>query len=398
MTIEIRPPRDDEWAQVCAADGRAFANTYSPAEVAEMRLQHDLSRFRIAVDDGSVVGVAGSYALDATMPGGTTIPMGGVTWVSVASTHRRQGVMRSVVGAVHDDIDARGEPLATLGASEGGIYEHIGYGIASGQRNTVLDRRATSIRAEYRVASGSVRYIDDAADVTDIVAPLWDRFRRCRAGEVSRSIAFHDFLGARRVRTDDGLTSAHCLVHADGFAVYRLREDWNNGHPQHEMHLLELCAITPEAHVALWQTLLSVDLVGEIHSRAMAIDDPLPYLLENQRALRTVVVADGIWANVRDVSICFGARTYRTTDTLVVEADGKRWSIDGGPDGASCRSVRTKPDLITSHSGLSSLIYGGTVPSALVAGRRMTARNDAALARADLFFPTSLAPHCQTHY
>jgi len=30
---------------------------------------------------------------------------------------------------VHDDIDARGEPVATLYAAEGGIYEHVGYGI-----------------------------------------------------------------------------------------------------------------------------------------------------------------------------------------------------------------------------------------------------------------------------
>jgi hypothetical protein len=81
-----------------------------------------------------------------------------------------------------------------------------------------------------------------------------------------------------------------------------------------------------------------------------------------------------------------------------VEADGRRWQIEGGPDGAVCKSVRTKPDLVTSHGWLSALLLGGTEPSSLVAGRRMTARNDDVLRRADLFFPTSLAPHCQTHF
>jgi hypothetical protein len=38
------------------------------------------------------------------------------------------------------------------------------------------------------------------------------------------------------------------------------------------------------------------------------------------------------------------------------------------------------------------------LPSALIAGGRMTARNTAATARADIFFTTSLAPHCQSQY
>ena len=398
MSIEIRRPRDDEWDAICYADGRAFGNTYTAEEIAERRPLHDLSRFRIAVDEGSIVGTAGSYALDATLPGGTTVPMGGVTWVSVAATHRRKGIMRRVVGAVHDDIDERGEPLATLGASEGGIYEHVGYGIVSQQRSTVIDRRFATIRADLAGPTDTVRFLENEDDIYTRVTSIWDRYRRTRSGEVSRSPEFHDFVFGIRSKGADGMSAGYYLAHADGYAVYRIKSDWANGMPAHEMHLSEFAAITPEAHLALWQTLLSVDLVGEIHSRAIAIDDPLPYLLDNQRALRTTVLADGIWANVRDVSICFGARAYRTTDTLVVEVDGKRWSIDGGPDGASCKAVRSKPDLVTSHSGLSSLLYGGTLPSALVAGRRMTARSDAALARADLFFPTGLAPHCQTHY
>ena len=398
MSIEIRQPRDDEWDALCYADGRAFGHTYTREEIEQRRPLHDLSRFRIALDEGSIVAIAGSYALDVTLPGGTTVPMGGVTWVSVAATHRRQGLMRRVVGAVHDDIDERGEPLATLGASEGGIYEHIGYGIVSQQRSTVIDRRLVQVRPEFAAAPNSVRYLEHEDDIFTTVPELWERFRRCRAGEVSRSTEFHDFDFGIRGTGMDGMSAGYYLAHADGFAVYRIKADWANGMPAHEMHVAEIAAITPEAHAALWTAMLSVDLVGEIHSRAMPTDDPLPYLLTNQRALRTTVVADGIWANVRDVSICFGARTFRSTDRIVVEADGKRWAIDGGPDGGSCRAVRTRPDLVTSHSGLSSLLYGGVLPSALVAGRRMTARNEAVLARADVFFTTSRAPHCQTHY
>ena len=174
--------------------------------------------------------------------------------------------------------------------------------------------------------------------------------------------------------------------------------EWNDGHPSHEVALKEFAAVTPEAHAALWHTLLNLDLVGTITSRAIAVDDPLPLLLENPRALRTTNLNDGVWLNVRAVPACFGGRTYRVSDRIVVEVDGTRWAIDGGPDGASCKVVKSRPDLVTTHGPFSSLLYGGVLPSALVAGGRMQARNAAALGRADIFFTTSLAPHCQSNY
>lgn len=382
---------------ICHADGRAFGNAYTAEEIDQIRPMHDLSRFRVAFDDGEVVAVAGSYALDVTLPGGTTMPMGGVTWVSTAATHRRRGLMRQVVEAVHDDIDARGEPVASLGASEGGIYEHLDYGIATRQRVTSIDAQAARMRADHLASSAPVRYVD-GDEVVPLVAEIWDRFRRLRSGEVDRSLQDHEFAFTMRLKERDGMSPAFYLAHPDGVAAYRIRAEWNNGRPRHAMELIEFSAVTPQAHSALWQTLLGVDLVGEITSRILPVDDPLPFLLENQRLVRTVELNDGVWVNVRDVKIAFGSRTYRTDDRLVVEVDGKRWAIEGGPDGAACRAVTSKADLVTSKAWFSSLLYGGIYPSSLVAGRRMTARNDDILRRADMFFTTSLAPHCQTHY
>ncbi|HRE02003.1 MAG TPA: sterol carrier protein domain-containing protein, partial [Ilumatobacteraceae bacterium] len=67
-------------------------------------------------------------------------------------------------------------------------------------------------------------------------------------------------------------------------------------------------------------------------------------------------------------------------------------------DGATCRKARTSPDLVTDGGSFSALLYGGVRPSALVAAQRMTARSAAALARADLFFPSTPPPHCHTAY
>ncbi|CAB4858990.1 unannotated protein [freshwater metagenome] len=397
MSIEIRRPTDDEWEDVCRADGRAFGVAYTTEEMAERRPFHDMTRFRIAVDDGEIVSTAGSYPFDVTLPGGTCVPMGGVTWVSTLATHRRRGIMRQVVEAVHADIDERGEPLASLWASEGSIYEHLQYGVAAQIRMTTIDPRRTGIRAEFRPAPNTVRYAEGEA-AFDAMADIWERFRRGRAGEISHDPAHEEAVLARRQRPEGALSAAFYLLHDDGYAIYRIEAKWNAGHPAHTMQVIEFAAVTTEAHAALWHALLSVDLIGEIRSSIIPLDDPLPFLLENQRALRTTDLNDSIWVNVRDASICFGARSYRTSDRLVVDVDGTRWAIEGGPDGGSCRRVRTRPDLVTSHAWFSALLYGGTLPSALVAGRRMTARTDEVLHRADLFFPTSLAPYCQSHY
>ena len=385
MSIEIRTATDADWEPLCHADGRAFGFTYTEEMRNERRPIMDLDRFRLAFDGPEIVGLAGSYAFDVTVPGGTCVPAGGLTWVGVAATHRRQGVLRGLMDACHQDMIDRGEPVSLLHASEGGIYERFGYGIAHTHREVEIDVRSTAIRDEFRVPAGSVRYID-GDPAFDHMVEVWERFRRTRAGEVSRNMAWHEFVRGIRSRSMGEASAAFHLAHADGFASYRMKENWSKGSPNHTMDLVEFAAVTPEAHLALWQVLLSVDLVGTIKRSFFATDDQLPYLLTNPRAIRTTSLDDGVWALPLDVSTLFGARAYGTTDRFVLEVDGKRWSFDGSPDGGEVKVVRSKPDLVMQTSALGALVLGGVRPSALAAGRRLTARNDDVLRRADHFF------------
>jgi predicted acetyltransferase len=385
--IEIRVPTEEDWPAMLRADGRSFGAVYSEQDGATMRSIVDLGRFRIAVDRGGVVGCSGSYGFEMTMPGGATVPTGGVTWVSVAVTHRRQGLLGRLLDATHEDIDRRGEPLAALTASEGGIYGRFGYGIASLVRVTALDRQRAQLRPERVPTTRDVRLVEPEEARSDI-AEVWDRFRRLRPGEVSRS---DDWWTA--AFTDTGPSGVH-LLHPDGYAAWKVDVRWRDGHPAHEMQLNMLAAVTPEAHAALWQVVVSTDLVGTIVSRRIAIDDPLPFLLRDQRALRTTDLNDGLWCNVRDVATCFGARSYGTDDDLVVDVAGTRWRL--GPGGV--RKVRSRPDLTTDHASLGALLLGGVAPTDLAAGRRLTARSPEVLARADAHFVVRPAPHCQTGF
>jgi len=397
MPITYRTAEEADWSALCYADGRGFGFAYTAEQEAEVRPIHDVSRFELAFDGKEIVGIVGVFSLKVTMPGGGQLPMGGLTWVSTAATHRRRGVLTRLMSRSLADIDRRGEPVAMLGASEAAIYGRYGFGVATQMRSTTIDRRLAQFRPEFRPRPGSVRFVaDDAAKAH--VAEIWSRYHRQRPGEVDRNDAWHDYLFGQFSQARGTFSPAFYLAHRDGYATYRVDMHWNEGQPAHELQIAEFVPLNGDAHAALWHTLLGVDLVGPITSRQIPIDDPLPYLLTDSRALRTTALADGFWANVRDVGACFSARTYGIDDRIVVEADGGRWAIDGGPDGATCTRVRSRPDLTTDIASLGALLFGGTRATTLADGRRLEARNGDALRRADAFFVIGPAPHCQTHY
>jgi predicted acetyltransferase len=397
MAIQIKIPTAAQWPDMVRADGRGFGFVPTQEDIDTARPTVDLDRFRIATDAGQIIAVAGSFALDITVPGGASIPASGITWVSVSATHRRQGLLTRLMAALHDDADARGEPVAVLGASEGGIYERFGYGIAAQLRYVAINRAEATLRPELRPDPTAVRFADGEA-AFDHLVPLFERFRRTRAGEISRNAAFHRRIADRRAKPVDGQSAAFHLIHRDGYVAYRYEDISAGGAPRGRLELLDFLAVTPQAHLDLWHTVLGVDLVTEIVAFQLSVDEPLPYLLTNSRAYRTTRMTDGLWANVRDPAIAFGARTYGTADRVVVEVDEQRWAIESDGTEASCRKVRSKPDLVMDHPSLGALLFGGVRPSVLARGRRLTARSDVALGRADAFFVTGPAPGYSTWF
>lgn len=392
--IDIHVATDDDFDEMLVFDGLAFGDPWPENLRDKARAVLDLDRFRVARDGAALVGISGSYGQDVTVPGLAQVRAGGVTWVAVAPTHRRQGLLTRLMAEIHDDIDARDEPIAMLTASEGGIYERFGYGVASYLRVVEIDRRRTQVRPEFRPAPGDVRSstLDDPE-----LARIFDRYRRGRIGEIDRTPA-SDALAA-------GYHGAGVAVavHADGFASWKVKANWHAGHPAHELSVIDLIAITPEAHAALWHTILSVDLVGPITGyRAVSVDDALPYIVDDPRAVRTTNLNDMLWLHLRDIRRSLAARTYGTDDRLVVEVDlgdeTQRWRIDGGPGGADVKKVRSRPDLTLDRAMLGAIYLGGVRPSTLARARRITARNVDALRRADAFFMADRLPHCTTGF
>ncbi|MEZ5377359.1 MAG: GNAT family N-acetyltransferase [Acidimicrobiales bacterium] len=388
MTVSFRVPSDDDFGRLAVFDGRAFGSDWKDDDLERVRPTIPLDRFVIGENaaDGQIVAAGGAYAYELTLPGLATVDAACVTWIAVAVTHRRQGLLTTMMRMLDEAAADRGEPVMVLTASEGSIYRRFGYGSATSWRATTIDRRFGQVLPSHQPAPGSVRIVDrDGID--DALFERWDRYRRAQPGELSRSRAWFP------AHLDRGTNSTFAL-HDDGYAAWSIEQKWDLGHPRHELTIRDFCAATPEAHAALWHTILSVDLVGEITSMyTVAPDDQLPYLLDDPRALRTIELNDFLWVAVRDVAAAFSARSYRTDDRLVLGTEYGRFAVEAD----RCVATTDDPDLVCETDALGPLLLGSVSASALVRGRRIQAEPGVA-SRADAFFGHDPVAHCRTPF
>ena len=388
MEIEIRPVAADEIdAYIRAVPGAAGLPTWEPEpaawwagpghsspfgsrisdkELARYRSEvRELDRTQAAFADGKPVGTSGLYTLEVTIPGARQIAMGGVTSVGVLPTHRRRGLLRGMMRAMLDDCHARGEVLAGLSASEGGIYGRYGFGPATGTVRWELDRasaRLASGRAEW---PGRLELVDSAAMAAAAPA-LHNMVRRTRVGQVSAS-------PGTWVSAVQGGQKRFVLHYGpdgvDGAAIYRydlagsgtVQVDWFE-------------ASSADAYTALWMLLADLDLTKRVVAAKRPVDEPLRWQLADPRALRVTRTADDLWIRLIDVGGALAARTYLAPGSLVLEVtdafcrwNAGRWLLDGGPEGASCSraAAGAAAELVLDAATLGSLYLGGTAPGTL---------------------------------
>lgn len=382
-SVRVRRAEPADLPAMLEVDGRGFGFQYTEVSRRETLPTIEVERFLVAVEDDEVVAITGSYGFDVTPPGGAPIATEGVTWVSVPATHRRRGILRALFDEQHRGFVAAGLPLAVLTASEGGIYGRFGYGPASVDRSVDVDRRHAGFRPGVP-DPGGVRYAGTDAFAT--AAPgLHARWCALTPGAVSRDAAWWErsLLDSEYLR--GGGSAMFRLLHADGFATYRIVDD--------VCRLVDLCAATPEAHVALWRVLLGIDLVDVVRTRALGADDPLPFLLTDPRHVRQTDDRHGLWARVLDPAAALAARRYAVEVDAVVEVhddgwgQGGRFRLTGGPDGAECAPTDAEPDAHLDVAALGSVYFGGhRLRTVVGAGRgrvddpRLLGRLDAALA------------------
>ncbi len=402
MTIDVRPfdgsPRD-----FLVAGELAFGERAHDEDLPGWESLFEPERAVGAYDGDRLIGTAAAFSFDLAIPGGVA-PSAGVTLVGVHPTHRRRGILRRMMRMQLDDVHDRGEATAILWASEGGIYQRFGYGMATMLTRMSIQRDHSAFRAP-REASGSVRLVE-VDDARRILPPIYEAVAPARPGFFGRTPAywdaafFHDPEHWRR-----GASAAFHVVHetdgsADGYARYRIRENWDANGPRSAVVVVEKMALSPSADLDLWQYLLGIDLMATVDAWNVAPDDPIVLSVLEPRRLG-MSIGDGLWLRVVDASAALAQRRYATDGRLVLELaddfcawNAGRWSLAVEAGIPLVEPTNDAPDIACDTTDLGAAYLGGISFTRLADAARAHELQPGGLARGDALFRTTRPPWC----
>jgi predicted acetyltransferase len=400
--LQVAPCRDhEELAQALDAIGHYFGLENTAEDADRFAQWIEVERMHAARDGDRIVGGAGAFTYDLSVPGGSTVPSAGVTVVGVLPTYRRRGVLTAMMRAQLDDVRARGESVAWLWASESTIYGRFGYGLASLSGQIELPRERTAFARPFQ-PEGSVRWVD-ADEALELFPPVQEAVMRERPGMFRRSRAWWE---TRRLHDDPTRRRAgsgplqRVVVEVDGrpeaYALYRMMQSFDGMMSTGAVNVIEALGATPGALATIWRWLLDMDWTATIKADLLPIDHPLFLLLAEPRRMK-FRVGDGLWVRLVDVGAALSARAYAATGPIVLEVQDRfcdwnegRWRLAEG----RAEQTDAEPDLALDVSDLGSVYLGGFTWQSLLAAGRVEERTEGAVERADGIFGVWPKPWC----
>lgn len=409
----------DRWLQ-SAYRGLHFA-AITADELADYRAGFDYARSvgvwdETAADAPTPVATVASWRSPLSLGDARSIEAWAISLVHVASTHRRRGIARALLEGELRAAHAAGIPIAMLTVSEATIYGRWGFGPAAYCADYRIATKGLRVTAP--MPSGRVHHVDAAA-LRPLAPAIAARAHVRVGGEVPSDALHWDRAFALAARTASRAPHLRAARYDDasgepqGFVLYSVTE-----HPDdfsaHTLTVEHLCAATDDALVALWRYVLEQDLVGTVQAALRPVDEPLPWMVSNPRAVQTVARREHLWLRVLDVPAALSARRYAAADSVLLRvadpmgfAEGD-WMLTTSPDGAATVTAhegeppgtadRTPAVIDLGVEALGALLLGGTPVEALrVAGRLVEGSPGSADRLAAVLRPAR-APHLSTWF
>ncbi|MFF3482002.1 GNAT family N-acetyltransferase [Streptomyces sp. NPDC002701] len=405
MTTDLRVLRRADWDEWYGKLELAFGGVAESPE--EQALWSDLTehdRSLGAWDGDECVGTAGAFTFRITVPGGAAVQVAGVTMVSVASTHRRRGVLTSMMRRQLDDVRSWGEPLAVLTASEPAIYGRFGYGIATQQLRAEIDTARVRLSVPDGTDDVRLRLVQpDAPDVREACEAVYARQVPARPGMLERRPGWERLPLLDPESDRKGGSPLQCvLARRDGdvvgYARYVNKPDWDAAGPKGTVELRDLEAVDPAAYAALWRHLFDIDLTSKVKMYNRPVDDAWQHLVSDNRRC-AVAPRDSLHVRLVDVGAALEARTYQAPVDVVFDVadpfcpwNEGRWRLTGDAKGASCARTSDAADLSLSVRELGAAYLGGVSLASLAAAGRVRELRHGALAETSLGFGSVVAP------
>lgn len=371
---------------------------------------HDLLRhcLRIGAYEGdAIVGFMAAHDFRLSVPG-ADLPCPGLTFVSVAPTHRRRGVLTALMGETLRRAGAAGSPVAALWASEAAIYGRFGYGSATQGATIEIDStRPLALRIEPDRRPLRLVATEDAVAV---VGPYHEAARRVRAGRPTRTVLrwTEEWL-TEQDEEDEELSPPRIIALGEpgepiaGYVLYRTKPEADVAavRTPGRVQVHELEADTPAVAAALWECVASLDLTGRVTAWGRPADDPLLHFAADRDQVRVTAVFPALWLRLVDVAAALTARSWAAPVELVLEltdvrlpANAGRFLLKAGPDGAAYEPAAGRaPDLTLDVRELAACYLGGTRAVELAAAALVVEHTPGAAAALDAGLRTPLLPH-----
>jgi predicted acetyltransferase len=402
MAYRVRACRTlEEWGQAVGSIGHYFGWVPSEEQIERFSKILPAERVHAAFDGGRIVGGAGAYSFELTVPG-AIVPCAGVSVVGVLPTHRRRGLLSRMMRAQLDDIRERGEPIAALYASEETIYGRYGYGLASLRQEARLTGDRRDLRPGTPSRVGEVRLVDED-EARRVFPRIYNRVGRATPGFFARPKEWWEL---HRLRDDaerrgDAGPLNYALAEVDGrpvaYSLYRIAQREEEVGWRRRLRILEAIGVDAVGTREIWRFLLEIDWIHEVRAWLLPMDHPLFHLLARPDSLK-LRTETGLWVRLVDVGAALTARGYSADGRVTFEvADGFGpwnagiWTLEGG----SARRSGRRPDLRLDVTGLAAAYLGGFSFRRLASAGLVEEVARGGIARADaIFAPTGPAPWC----
>jgi predicted acetyltransferase len=400
LSTEIRVCTSlEEARQALNAISHYFASENTTEDMERFAQWLKVERMHAAWEGDRIVGGAGVFDFELSVPGGASVPSSGVTVVGVYPTHRRRGVLTQLMRAQLADCRERGEVAAWLWASEATIYPRFGYGLASRLASITLARERTAFAQPFE-PRGTFRLVE-LEEAAKHFPALYEQARKHRPGMFSRSQAWWE---TRRLFDDPAQRRGRgplnrVLLELDGkpagYALYHVNQDWARGSSKGTVTIREAIAPSAEASRELWRWLLDFDWTSQF-AADLPLDHELFLLLAEPRRMAGSIT-DGVWVRLLDIEHALSDRAYNgdgevvleVTDRFIPELAG-RYRVTAGGTGRT----EADPDIRLDMTGLGSVYLGEFTFADLVRSSRAEELTKGGLTRADALFATDTAPWC----
>jgi predicted acetyltransferase len=396
MSVEVRPARREDFMDTLRPVFHYFGRAPTEENAARYARVLAAERMHAAWEDDQIVGGAGAFEFQLTVPG-AVVPAAGITVVGVLPTHRRRGVLTQLMRAQLDDVRERGEPLACLWASEGAIYGRFGYGIAALSGEIELPRSHSRFRHAIE-AGGDFRLLS-LEEALEVLPSVYASVAPATPGMFARS---REWWAARVLddpewRRDGAGEMVRVVFEREGeavaYALYRLKMGFAEGGSTGSVNVLEAMGVSPGATAAIWRHLLDIDWMERTKAWLLPVDHPLFLLLEEPARMR-FRVEDSLWLRLVDVGAALSARSRAQDGDVVLAVTDSFCPWNEGSFHLDGARASENPELRLDVADLASAYLGGFSFAELGSAGRVEELTEGAIARADALFRTVRAPWC----